>query len=91
MTEPAAPPPVQAIDRHYSAGLIALIVIGCILLLPGVCSILFIVGMAPDLNSKSFADPFAQLIFALWAVCFVVSAIGVALIVAARRRAVIKS
>jgi hypothetical protein len=87
MSEPAAPAPVQPVDRHYSAGLIALIVIGCILLLPGVCSILFIVGMAPDLNSKSFGDPFAQLIFALWTVCFAVSAIGIALIVVARRRA----
>ena len=87
MSEPGAPSPQQPIDRHYSAGLITLIVIGCILLLPGLCSILFILGMAPELNSKSFGDPIAQMIFALWGICFVASAIGIALIVVARRRA----
>ena len=91
MSEPAAPSPKQPVDRHYSGGLIALIVIGCILLLPGLCSILFILGMAPELNSKSFADPIAQMIFALWAICFAVSALGIVLIVVARRRAVLKT
>jgi predicted cobalt transporter CbtA len=87
MSEPAAPPPRQAVDRHYSAGLITLMVVGCILLLPGICSIAFILGMAPELNSKSFGDPIAQMIFALWGICFAASAIGIALIVVARRRA----
>jgi hypothetical protein len=91
MSEPSSPSPQQPVDRHYSGGLIALIVIGCILLLPGLCSILFILGMAPDLNRSSFTDPIAQMIVALWAVCFAISAIGIVLIVVARRRAVLKS
>ncbi|MEA2873954.1 MAG: hypothetical protein QOH67_3930 [Hyphomicrobiales bacterium] len=64
MNEPAAPPPAQPVDRHYSAGLITMIVVGCILLLPGLCAILFILG-TPELNFKSFDDPIAQMIFAL--------------------------
>ena len=72
---------------HFSGGQIAMIIIGIILLLPGLCSLGFIVGMAPELNSKSFNDPIAQMIFTLWGICFAVSALGIVLIVVANKRA----
>jgi len=56
-------------------------------LLPGLCSLVFAIGMRPELDAKSFADPIAQMIFALWGICFAISALGVVLIVMARKRA----
>ena len=86
MSEPAAPPK-QPVDRHYSAGLIALIVVGCILLLPGICALVFAVGSMPTWNAR---DPFLGLVVGIWLICFAISAIGIVLIVVARRRAVLK-
>jgi len=80
MSPPELPPPL----RHYSGGQIALIVIGIILMLPGACSLVFMAQMASEVR---WSDPYVQIIIALWAVCFAVSAIGVVLIVVARRRA----
>lgn len=81
MTAPEIPPPVQ---RRYSAGQIALIVIGIILLLPGACAVFFLIGMA---NEIRLSDPITQMVLVLWAFCFAVSAIGIWLIVVARKRA----
>jgi len=80
MSPPELPPPL----RHYSGGQIALIVIGIILILPGACSLVFMAQMAGEVR---WSDPYVQIIIALWAVCFAVSASGVVLIVVARRRA----
>ena len=80
MSPPELPPPM----RHYSAGQIALIVIGIILLLPGACAVFFAIGMAHEIR---LSDPIAQMIIVLWAICFAVSAIGVVLIIVARKRA----
>jgi len=80
MSPPELPPPL----RHYSGGQIALIVIGIILILPGACSLVFMAQMAGEVR---WSDPYVQIIIALWAVCFAVSAIGVVLIVVARKRA----
>ena len=80
MSPPELPPPL----RHYSGGQIALIVIGIILILPGACSLVFMAQMAGEVR---WSDPYVQIIIALWAICFAVSAIGVVLIVVARRRA----
>ena len=71
---------------RYSAGQIVMIVIGIIFLLPGLCALAFVVGIAPDLIRKSFIDPFEQMILILWAICFAISAGGVAMIYAARKR-----
>jgi hypothetical protein len=84
MTAPENPTPPAP---KYSGGQIAMIVIGIILLLPGLCSLLFALGMAPELNKSTLNDPIAQAIFALWAICFAGSALGVVLIVMARKRA----
>lgn len=83
-----APPPLPPpFVRRYSGGQIFMIAVGIILLLPGLCSIGFIIGFAPDLNRKAFSDPISQMILGLWAICFAVSAIGIVLIVMARKRA----
>jgi len=72
---------------HFSGGQIAMIIIGIILLLPGLCSLGFIASMAKDFNIRSFSDPIAQMIFTLWGICFAVSALGIVLIVVANKRA----
>ena len=46
MSDPNAPQPVRP---RYTGGQIAMLVIGTILLLPGVCSLLFMIGMASEL------------------------------------------
>jgi hypothetical protein len=83
MSTPAPVPP----KPKYSGGQIALIVIGIILLLPGLCSLLFALGMAPEMGKSVFRDPIAQAIITLWAICFAVSALGIVLIAVARKRA----
>jgi len=80
MSPPELPPPL----RHYSAGQIVLIVIGIILMLPGACSLVFMAQMAGEVR---WSDAISQMIITLWAICFAVSAIGVVLIVVARKRA----
>jgi hypothetical protein len=85
MSAPESPLPRSA--PKYSGGQIAMIVIGIILLLPGLCSFLFVLGMIADIRQTSFNDPIAQMIFMLWGICFAVSALGIVLIVVARKRA----
>ena len=80
MSPSELPPPL----RHDSAGQIALIVIGIILLLPGACAVVFMTQMAGEIR---WSDPIVQMIIVLWAICFAISAIGILLIVVARRRA----
>jgi hypothetical protein len=87
MPDSAPPPLPPPASYRYSGGQIFMIVAGVILLLPGLCSIAFIIGMQPDFSSKSLSDPISQMIFALWAICLAVSAIGIVLIVVARKRA----
>ena len=79
MSTPDMPP-----VRRYSGGQIALIVLGIILLLPGVCSLIFMGQMAGEVR---LSDSISQMIVTLWAIGFAVSAIGVVLIVVARKRA----
>ncbi len=77
--------PTPAAPR-YSGGQIAMLVIGSLMLLPGLCSILFVIQMLENIE-RVWLDPFTQMVMILWAVCFTISALGVALIVTARRRA----
>jgi len=68
---------------RYTGGQIAMIAIGAILLLPGLCSLFVMFSMVPwNLN-----DPFLSLIVTIWAVCFLISAGGAWMIYAARKRA----
>jgi len=76
---PALPPP------HYTGGQVAMLAIGSILLLPGLCSLIFVLQALPELRLP--LDSFTQLIAMLWLICFAISAGGLALIIFARRRA----
>ena len=80
MSTPDMPPA----RRRYSGGQIALIVIGIILLLPGACAVFFMIGMAGEIRLH---DPIVQMIVALWAICFAIAAVGVVLIIVARKGA----
>ena len=53
-------------------------------MLPGVCSLLFMIGMASDLAR---GDPIVQAIAGVWIICFFISAGGAALIYVARKDA----
>jgi predicted cobalt transporter CbtA len=83
---PPAPSP-HLPPWRYSAGQIFMIVIGIIFLLPGLCALGFVIGMAPDLIKAPSFDSISQMIFAIWLICFAISAVGIALIVVARKRA----
>ena len=76
-----APQPVRP---RYTGWQIAMTVIGAILLLPGVCSLVFVIGLASELT---LGDPATQMFAVLWIICFAISAGGVALIYVARRDA----
>jgi hypothetical protein len=82
MSEPGNPPPSPTL-RH-TGGEIAMILIGVVLLLPGLCSLFFAIGAIPDWRSS---DPILQALLGLWVLCFIVSGIGIALIWLARRNA----
>lgn len=78
--DPSAPPPV----RRYTGLEIVMIVVGVILLLPGVCSLFFMIGMISEIKTS---DPIVQMAIGVWTVCFGISAIGIALIYVARKDA----
>jgi hypothetical protein len=67
---------------RYTGGQIAMTVFGVIMLLPGLCSLLFVVSMISEL---SFKEPMGSTIVTVWIICFAISAVGAALIYAARR------
>ena len=50
----------------------------------GVCSLLFMIGMASDVAR---GDPYVGAVVGLWIICFFISAAGIALIYVARKRA----
>jgi hypothetical protein len=85
----AAPPPGNP-PTYYSAGRIAVLVIGAVLLLPGACVLVMFASAMSEAARKGqpfdFSGPFAQIVLIVWAVCLVISAIGAALIVAVMRR-----
>jgi hypothetical protein len=76
---------------RYTGGQVAMVILGSIMLLPGVCALVFFVGGMWEMISKgqSFGgmDPIMQMVVLVWAISLAITAGGVALIVAARRRA----
>jgi hypothetical protein len=81
MSEPGnAPPPTL----QHTGGEIAMILIGVVLLLPGLCSLVLAIGSMPEWSS---GDPILRALMGLWVLCFIVSGIGIALIWLARRNA----
>ena len=81
MSDPLTPQPVRP---RYTGGQIAMLVIGTILVLPGVCSLLFMIGMASELAR---GDPYVGAFAGVWIICFFISAGGAALIYVARKDA----
>ena len=82
MSEPDNPPPSPMLQ--HTGGEIAMILIGVVLLLPGLCSLVLALGSMSEWRSS---DPILQALAVLWALCFVVSGVGIALIWLARRNA----
>jgi len=77
------PPPVPT----YTGGQIALILFGALFLLPDLCSLVLALGSVADRIRKGYFDSVLQSLVPLWLICFAISAVGVAMIVTARRRA----
>ena len=68
-------PPSPSARRRSPAVAVIMVIVGIILLLPGVCSVFFMANMGRD------AGP----LVALWLICLLISAGGIALIVKAFR------
>jgi len=84
MREPGnSPPPLP----NFTGGQIALILFGVIFLLPGLCSLVLALGSVADRIRKGYFDSILTSLVPLWLICFALSAVGVLMIVAARRRA----
>jgi hypothetical protein len=77
MSEPQTPIP----QRRKSAAAVLMIISGIVLLLPGLCSLFFVVGFAlsEPQNLFKFDDAITGSLWVLWGICFVV-AIGGALL-----------
>jgi hypothetical protein len=76
---------------RHTGGQIAMIVLGSIMLLPGVCALVFFVGGMWEMVSKGQSlgrmDAIMQMVVMVWVISLAIAAAGIALIVAARRRA----
>jgi uncharacterized membrane protein HdeD (DUF308 family) len=78
------PTPSALPTLQHTGGEIAMILIGVVLLLPGLCSLVLALGSISEWRSS---DPILQALIGLWVLCFVVSGVGIALIWLARRNA----
>lgn len=85
MSEPDSPPPSPTL-RH-TGGEIAMILLGVLFLLPGACSLYFVVALTIEKRGNPLSDPYVQAFAAIWVICFVISAAGAGLIWLARRNA----
>lgn len=61
MSEPIVP----SARRKFSTGQIVMIVVGAILLLPGLCTLIVVVGTLKDWNSN---DPFLGAALTIWGI-----------------------
>jgi hypothetical protein len=86
MSAPGNLPPPPAPRTPYSGGQVAMLVIGGVMLLPGLCSILLALSMVQDIKN-SFNEPIMQLLMIAWGMCVAISLAGVILIVLAWRGA----
>jgi hypothetical protein len=89
MSEPPSAAQAQPPSPRRASIATALILIaGILLLLPGLCSLFFVVGFAitePG-NVLKFSDPITGALWILWGLCFAVAIGGVILVFVARRR-----
>ena len=80
------PPPPAPPQRKYLLGTGVLMFFGICFLLPGACSLYFIITLTIEKRGNPFSDPYVQIFAVVWVICFAIAALGVAMIVAARRR-----
>lgn len=81
------PPPPAPRERGYTLATGVMMFFGICFLFPGACSLYFIIALAMEKRGNPLSDPYVQLFAILWVICFVITTIGIAMIVAARRRA----
>lgn len=80
--QPSLEPP----RRAYLLANGVLMFFGICFLLPGACSLYFIVTLAIEMKGNPLSDPYVQAFSIIWVICFIIMAMGVAMIVAARKR-----
>ena len=74
--------------RPVSALNVVMIVVGALLLLPGLCALFFVAQTiaTEDVVRLATRDPYFQIAMVVWAVCLAITLIGVLLIWYAARR-----
>jgi len=76
---------------RYAGWQVAMIILGSIMLLPGVCALVFFVGAIWEMISKNQSlgrmDSIMQMVVTVWAISLAIGIAGVVLIVAVRKRA----
>jgi tryptophan-rich sensory protein len=85
MSEPGNAPPSRTLQ--HTGGEIVMILLGALFLLPGACSLYFVVALTIEKRGNPLSDPYVQAFAAIWVICFFISAAGAALIWLARRNA----
>jgi uncharacterized membrane protein HdeD (DUF308 family) len=86
MSATSDPPPPAPPQREYILETGVMMFFGICFLFPGLCSLYFIIALTIEKRGNPFSDPYVQIFAVVWVICFVISAIGIAMIVAARRR-----
>jgi hypothetical protein len=86
MSATGDPPPPAPREREYILETGVMIFFGICFLFPGACSLYFIIALTIEKRGNPLSDPYVQIFAVLWVICFAIAAIGVAMIVAARRR-----
>jgi drug/metabolite transporter (DMT)-like permease len=80
------PPPAPP-QREYIIETGMLMFFGICFLFPGLCSLYFIIALTIEKHGNPLSDPYLQIVALLWVICFAVSIGGIAMILAARKRA----
>jgi hypothetical protein len=81
------PPPALPPQRKYILETGVMIFFGICFLFPGLCSLYFIAALTIEKRGNPLDDPYVRIIAPpLWVTCFIIAAIGIVMIVAARRR-----
>ena len=80
------PPPPAPPAPQYMLETGVLMFFGACFLFPGLCSLYFIIALTIEKRGNPLSDPYVQIFALLWVICFAISAGGIAMIVAARRR-----
>lgn len=92
MSDPQTPIPLGDAGplpgKRKSGAAVLMILIGIVLLLPGLCSLFFVTGFAisEPQNLFKFNDAITGSLWILWATCFVIAIGGVLLVRAGWRR-----